>query len=112
MFSQWFSEFFKKTFFHGRKPDFLEVFCFTQYSVLKSTVSDDLILVTQPKGVHRYFEEVPENVFSWQKPNKIFYTGFKTIKLVKKFIIINYCLFQSSLPVHSVADTDKHERFS
>lgn len=89
IFSQWLLEFKKKIIlsFHivYTKTDSLEFFVWLYYSVLKSTLNNDLIITTQPKGVQRHFEEV-QRMYSAEKKTwqKIFYTRFKTIKLIKK----------------------------
>lgn len=52
--------------------------------------------------MNKHFEEAAENVLSCEKPGinftlivkqKILYTDFKTMKLEKKSITINYCPF-------------------
>ena len=59
-----------------------KVFVVLHYNNPKRMFSDNLIFVTCSKRMHKHFEEVAENVFSWEKRCKfyqqaLFYTGFK-----------------------------------
>ena len=57
------------------------------YSI--SMLNNDLVLVIEPKRVQEYFEEIAINVFDRQKRYVILL--IEIMKLIKKFITINYC---------------------
>ena len=52
-------------------------------------LNNDLVLVIEPKRVQEYFEEIAINVFDRQKRYVILL--IEIMKLIKKFITINYC---------------------
>ena len=43
-------------------------FVLVYYSILKSMLNKNLSLFTLSKVLHRHFEELEEDVFSWEKP--------------------------------------------
>ena len=52
-------------FFHRLQKNIVwKYFVLLHYSILKSMLNKNVILIKQPKQVHKHFEQVGENVFS------------------------------------------------